>query len=91
MRLLHEQIGYTSQRKDTTMASQRFLVPMDFSEYANQALEYAVREAKRLVRERPGGEETARIAAARRTSDEGQDGLRAFLETRSPGWLESGD
>ena len=51
----------------------------------------AVREAKRLVRERPGGEETARIAAARRTSDEGQDGLRAFLETRSPGWLESGD
>ena len=51
----------------------------------------AVREAKRLVRERPGGEETARIAAARRTSDEGQDGLRAFLETRSHGWLESGD
>jgi methylglutaconyl-CoA hydratase len=51
----------------------------------------AVREAKRLVRERPGGEETARIAAARRTSDEGQDGLRAFLETRSPGWLESSD
>ena len=47
----------------------------------------AVREAKRLVRERPHGDETARIAAARRTSDEGQDGLRAFLERRSPGWL----
>ena len=46
----------------------------------------AVREAKRLVRERPSGIETARIAAARRTSDEGQDGLRAFLEGRSPGW-----
>jgi methylglutaconyl-CoA hydratase len=46
----------------------------------------AVREAKRLVRERPSGSETARIAAARRTSDEGQDGLRAFLEGRSPGW-----
>ena len=42
----------------------------------------AVREAKRLVRERPDGEETAHIAAARRTSDEGQDGLRAFLERR---------
>ena len=28
------------------------------------------------------------IAAARRTSDEGQDGLRAFLERRSAGWLE---
>ena len=46
----------------------------------------AVREAKRLVRERPGGIETAQIAAARRTSDEGQDGLRAFLDKRSPSW-----
>ena len=49
----------------------------------------AVREAKRLVRERPDGEATAHIAAARRTSDEGQDGLRAFLGRRSPGWLET--
>lgn len=46
----------------------------------------AVREAKRLVRERPAGSDTAHIAAARRTSDEGQDGLRAFLERRPPGW-----
>ena len=49
----------------------------------------AVREAKRLVRERPSGEDTARIAATRRTSDEGQDGLRAFLERRRPRWNES--
>jgi methylglutaconyl-CoA hydratase len=48
----------------------------------------AVREAKRLTRERPSGIDTAHIAAKRRTSDEGQDGLRAFLERRSPGWLE---
>jgi len=46
----------------------------------------AVREAKRLVRERPSGEETARIAAARRTSAEGQEGLRAFLDKRDPSW-----
>jgi methylglutaconyl-CoA hydratase len=46
----------------------------------------AARAAKRLVRERPAGPETARIAAARRSSDEGQDGLRAFLEKRRPGW-----
>jgi methylglutaconyl-CoA hydratase len=46
----------------------------------------AVREAKRLVRERPAGIETARLAAARRTSEEGQDGLRAFLERRGAGW-----
>ena len=47
----------------------------------------AVCEAKRLVRERPLGEATARIAAARRTSEEGQHGLRAFLDRRPPGWL----
>ena len=42
----------------------------------------AVREAKKLVRERPSWHDTAHIAATRRTSDEGQDGLRAF--PRSP-------
>jgi methylglutaconyl-CoA hydratase len=46
----------------------------------------AVREAKVLVRDRPDGVETARIAAARRTSAEGQEGLRAFLDKRPPGW-----
>jgi len=48
----------------------------------------AVRAAKKLVRGRPTGIDTARIAAARRTSDEGQDGLRAFLDRRPAGWLE---
>jgi len=46
----------------------------------------AVREAKRLAREQPDGSEAARIAAARRTSAEGQDGLRAFLDKRPPSW-----
>jgi methylglutaconyl-CoA hydratase len=46
----------------------------------------AVRAAKRLALGRPTGIETAEIAAARRTSDEGQEGLRAFLEKRTPGW-----
>jgi methylglutaconyl-CoA hydratase len=48
----------------------------------------AVRAAKQLVREHPTGEATAQIAARRRTSDEGQDGLRAFLDKRRPAWLE---
>jgi methylglutaconyl-CoA hydratase len=48
----------------------------------------AVREAKKLVRERPTGIDTARIAAARRTSEEGQDGLRAFLDRGAPGWRD---
>jgi methylglutaconyl-CoA hydratase len=43
----------------------------------------AVREAKKLIRERPPGEETAEIAAQLRTSDEGQQRLRAFFERRS--------
>jgi methylglutaconyl-CoA hydratase len=43
----------------------------------------AVRQAKRLIRERPAGEETAQIAAGLRAGDEGQEGLRAFLEGRS--------
>lgn len=42
----------------------------------------AVREAKQLIRERPGGQETADIAARLRTSDEGQTRLRAFFERR---------
>jgi methylglutaconyl-CoA hydratase len=46
----------------------------------------AVREAKRLVRERPAGDETAQIAARLRAGEEGQEGLRAFLERREPGW-----
>ena len=46
----------------------------------------AARRAKRLVRERPDGPETARWIAERRTSDEGQEGLRAFLEKRPPSW-----
>jgi nucleotide-binding universal stress UspA family protein len=41
-------MGYLSQRKDIAMASQRFLVPIDFSEYANQALEYAINLAGKL-------------------------------------------
>ena len=49
----------------------------------------AARAAKRLVLERPDGPETARRIAERRTSDEGQEGLRAFLEKRRPSWVQS--
>jgi methylglutaconyl-CoA hydratase len=46
----------------------------------------AARAAKRLVLDRPDGPETARRIAERRTSAEGQEGLRAFLEHRRPSW-----
>ena len=46
----------------------------------------AMRAAKRLVLDRPDGPETARRIAERRTSAEGQEGLRAFLDRRRPDW-----
>jgi enoyl-CoA hydratase/carnithine racemase len=46
----------------------------------------AARAAKELARAPLSAEETAQRIAAHRTSDEGQEGLRAFLEKRSPGW-----
>jgi enoyl-CoA hydratase/carnithine racemase len=42
----------------------------------------AVREAKKLIRDRPGGEQTAEIAARLRTGEEGQARLRAFFERK---------
>ena len=46
----------------------------------------AARAAKKLVLERPDGPDTARRIAEQRTSEEGQEGLRAFLEKRPPSW-----
>src|SRR5215211_3266450 len=46
----------------------------------------AARHAKKLVLERPDGLGTERRIAQRRTSEEGQKGLRAFLEKRDPSW-----
>lgn len=53
----------------------------------------AARAAKQLARARPqGGQELAHIAAGRRAGAEGQEGLRAFLESRKerpvyPSWV----
>jgi methylglutaconyl-CoA hydratase len=52
----------------------------------------AARAAKAIVREQRGLDPSARrqlavrAIAAQRTSDEGQEGLTAFLEKRRPGW-----
>ena len=46
----------------------------------------AVRHAKKLVLERPDGLGTERRIAQRRTSEEGQEGLHAFLEKRDASW-----
>jgi methylglutaconyl-CoA hydratase len=49
----------------------------------------AARAAKGLIRDRPEGVETARIAARLRSGEEGQEGLRAFLERRQAAWTRS--
>jgi enoyl-CoA hydratase/carnithine racemase len=48
----------------------------------------AARAAKQLIRDRPGGEDAAHVAAKLRTSPEGQEGLRAFLDKRTAAWIE---
>ena len=50
----------------------------------------AARVAKRLVRDPPPIEELPRLAAHMRTSDEGQEGLRAFLDKRPAAWRARG-
>jgi methylglutaconyl-CoA hydratase len=51
----------------------------------------AARHAKKLVLDGPDGPETARRIAERRTSEEGQEGLRAFVERRRPSWAPPAD
>jgi methylglutaconyl-CoA hydratase len=46
----------------------------------------ATRGAKELARRVHSAQETAERIAAHRTSGEGQEGLRAFLEKRAPSW-----
>ncbi|MEM6410334.1 MAG: enoyl-CoA hydratase-related protein [Pseudomonadota bacterium] len=55
----------------------------------------AIDDAKALVRDVTGkeinghlGHETAKRIAVRRASDEGREGLAAFLEKRKPNWVE---
>ena len=59
-----------------------------------KASPHAVREAKRLVREVAGAvpnesviADTAQRIAAIRASDEGREGVQAFLDKRKPNWL----
>jgi len=46
----------------------------------------ATRAAKQLIRDRPDGEGASRLAAKLRTSRQGQEGLRAFLDKRRAAW-----
>ena len=46
----------------------------------------AVRATKRLTRDQLSGDALTRLAAELRTSPEGQEGLRAFLEKRRASW-----
>ena len=84
--LVHQAVA--AERLDATVAE---LVKALLSASPN-----AVREAKRLVREIAGApitdaliRDTAERIAQVRASDEGREGVRAFLEKRKPGWLDA--
>ena len=49
----------------------------------------AVNRVKRLLRELPAADTAAALADAR-ASDEGREGLSAFLEKRKPRWIDAG-
>jgi methylglutaconyl-CoA hydratase len=51
----------------------------------------AARAAKSLARSPLSAEETAQAIARHRTSAEGQEGLRAFLDKRRPSWAGDAD
>jgi methylglutaconyl-CoA hydratase len=88
----------TGERFDATTA-QRIGLVQELADDVDAAVERfvgeilksapeATRAAKRLAREHPPeSEELARIAAGLRSSDEGQEGLRAFLDKRQPRWI----
>ena len=77
---LFESASYRRSQPTSTLRSS------GWSRNSSPAGPSAVREAKRLVLEPGEVEELLERAAAQRVSDEGQDGLRAFLERRSPTW-----
>ena len=56
----------------------------DRKTFALAAVKSPSRSALFLI---PDGPDTARRIAEARTSEEGQEGLRAFLEKRPPSWL----
>lgn len=64
----------------------------DFISTLSQGGPEAVRETKKLINElqdlsfTESKKATAKVIAERRSSDEGQDGLRSFLEKRRPKW-----
>ncbi|MEL7129778.1 MAG: enoyl-CoA hydratase-related protein [Pseudomonadota bacterium] len=86
-----EKIGlvhYTAADDEEMLALEEHIAKLAFA-----AAPGAVADAKDLVRDVAGmpisetlGHETARRIAARRASDEGREGLAAFLEKRKPGW-----
>ncbi len=86
-----ERIGlvhYVAQTADEMSELEEHIARLVFA-----AAPGAVADSKKLVRDFAGreidrdlGHKTAKRIAARRASDEGKEGIAAFLEKRAPGW-----
>lgn len=81
-------VQYVVEDDEELLAMEEHLASLAFA-----AAPGAVADSKALVRDVQGveithalGHETARRIAARRASDEGKEGLAAFLEKRKPDW-----
>ncbi|MGA1343757.1 MAG: enoyl-CoA hydratase-related protein, partial [Hyphomonas sp.] len=86
-----ERIGlvqYVAQTSDEMAQLEEHIARLVFA-----AAPGAIADAKKLVRDVAGrpidrelAQNTARRIAARRSSDEGKEGIAAFLEKRAPSW-----
>ena len=83
VRCARRRCGSGSSTRSTPSSTRRSRASSPSSLSAGPA---AARAAKELARRPAAAEETARRIAEHRTSAEGQEGLRAFLDKRPPNW-----
>ena len=83
-------VHYTAKDEEEMLALEEHIASLVFA-----AAPGAVSDSKKLVDDMSGkeiddgiGKETAKRIAARRASDEGREGLTAFLEKRKPDWAD---
>jgi methylglutaconyl-CoA hydratase len=88
--LVHERIHQTLDdfRRIVVKVGSALLVDAEAGRVKEAWLDSLVDDIAGLPIDEELLEETARLIADRRASEEGQEGVRAFLDKRKPGWAE---